>query len=57
MGNTDGCEEQYICASALYLMSFMSQFYSIIVYQGINAPGNGKEVVYGLNAIDKAIYI
>ena len=23
--NTDGCAEQYICASALYLMSVMSQ--------------------------------
>ena len=29
--NTYGCAEQYRCASALYLMSVMSQFYSIII--------------------------
>ena len=29
--NNDGCAEQYICASALYLMSVMSQTYSIII--------------------------
>ena len=52
-GNTDGCAEQYICAYALYLMSIMSQCYSIIIDQGISAPENGKEVVYGLNAVDK----
>ena len=28
--NTDGCAEQYICASALYIMSVLSQFFSII---------------------------
>ena len=51
--NNDGCTEQYICASALYLMSVMSKTYSIIIYRGISAPGNGKEVVYGLNSVDK----
>ena len=40
--NTDGFAEQYICASALYLMSVMSQCYSIIFDQGISAPGHGK---------------
>ena len=40
--NTDGCSEQYRCASALYLMSVMSQCYSIIIDRGINAPGHGK---------------
>ena len=51
--NTDGCAEQYRCASALYLMSVMSQTYSIIIDWGISAPGHGKEVVDGLNAVDK----
>ena len=51
--NTDGCAEQYRCASALYLMSVMSQNYSIIIDPGISAPGHGKEVVDGLNAVDK----
>ena len=34
-------------------MSFISQFYSIITDRGISEPGNGKEVVDGLNAVDK----
>ena len=51
--NTDGCSEQYICASVLYLMSVILQCYSVIIDQGIIAPGHGKEVVDGLNDIDK----
>ena len=51
--NTDGCAEQYRCASAIYPMSVMSQTYSIIIDRGISAPGHGKEVVDGLNAVDK----
>ena len=51
--NTDGCDEQYRCASAMYLMSVMSQCYSIIIDSGIIAPGNGKEVGDGINAVDK----
>ena len=50
--NTDGCAEQYRFTSALYLMSVMSQCYSILIDRGISAPGHGKEVVYGLNAVD-----
>ena len=53
MENTDGCSEKCICASALYHMSFISQCFAFIFYQGISAPGHGKEVVYGLNSIDK----
>ena len=34
-------------------MSVMSQCYSIIIDQGISAPGHGKEVVNRLNAVDK----
>ena len=34
-------------------MSVMLQCYSVIIDQGIIAPGHGKEVVDGLNAIDK----
>ena len=53
MGKNDGCAEQYICASALYLMSAMLQCYSIIIDQGISEPGHGKEVVDGINDVDK----
>ena len=35
-------------------MSVMSQCYSIIIDSGISAPGHGKEVVYGLNDVDKS---
>ena len=31
----------------------MSHCYSITIDRGISAPENGKEVVYGLNAVDK----
>ena len=34
-------------------MLVMSQTYSIIIDRGISAPGYGKEVVDGLNAVDK----
>ena len=34
-------------------MSVMSQCYSIIINQGISAPGHDKDVVDGLNAVDK----
>ena len=34
-------------------MSVMSQTYSIIFDRVISAPGHGKEVVDGLNAVDK----
>ena len=56
--NTDSCAEQYRCASALYLMSVVSQTYCIRIDRGISAPGHGKELVDGLNAVDKRyIYI
>ena len=34
-------------------MSVISQTYSLIIDWGINAPGNGKEVVDVLNAVYK----
>ena len=34
-------------------MSVMSHTYSIIIDRGISAPEHGKEVVDGLNAVDK----
>ena len=52
--NTDGCEEQYRCATSLYLMSVLSQRHSIIFDWGISAPVHGKEVVDGLNDINKS---
>ena len=37
----------------MYLMSVMSQCYSVIIYLGISVSGNGRKVVYGINAVDK----
>ena len=51
--NTDGCEEQYRYASELYLISVMSQFYSVTIDSGISAPVPGKDVADGINALDK----
>ena len=41
-----------MCFSTIPHVSF-SQCHSIIIYQGISAPGHGKELVGFLNAIDK----
>ena len=54
--NTDGCADQHRCATALYLMSVLSQRHSIIFDRVIIAPGHGKEVVDVINAIDKRMY-
>ena len=52
--NTYGCDDHYRCATALYLMSMLSQAFYVIVDRGISAPENGREVVDGLNAIGKS---
>ena len=51
--NSNVYAEQYRCASALYLMLVMLQFYPVIIDRGISATGHDKYVVYGINAIDK----
>ena len=51
MGNTDGFAEEYRCATALYLMSVLSQRHSIIFDRGIGATGHGKQVVDVINTI------
>ena len=35
------------------VLSVMFQCYSVIIDQGISSPGHGKEVLDGLNAVDK----
>ena len=51
--NTDGCAEHYICATALCLMSMLSQTFSVIIDHSISAPEHGRKVVDGLNATEK----
>ena len=57
MVNTDGCAEHYIYATALYLISIMSQAFSVIIYRVISSPGHGRKVVYGISAIYKQFFL
>ena len=52
-GNTDGCAEHYICATTLYLISMLSQDFYGIIECGIIASVHGRELLYGLNTVDK----
>ena len=54
--NTDGCADQYLCATVLYLLSILAHGYNIIIYHIVVAPGHGREVVYGLNATGKWLF-
>ena len=51
--NNYGCEEQYRCKTALYLLSMLEHAYNIIIGRGVGAPGHGREFVDGLNSTDK----
>ena len=42
---TDGCADQYICATVLYLLSMLFHEHDIIIYHGVGSPGHGKYVV------------
>ena len=50
--NIDGSAEQYKCATALQSLSMLFHTCNIVIYRGVVAPGNGKDVVDGLNATD-----
>ena len=51
--NTGSCSGNYICSTALYLVSVLSQALSVIIDCGFSASGHRREVAYGLNYIDK----
>jgi hypothetical protein len=51
--NTDGCSKQYRCGTALYFLSVLAVEHGIIIDRAISAPGHGKDIVDGINAIDK----
>ena len=42
-----------MCAFAIYLMTIVLSTLKIIIYRSISAPNYVKDVVDGLNAIDK----
>ena len=48
-----GCDDHYRIATALYLLSMLSQEFSIITNCVIRAPGHNREVFDGLNDAKK----
>ena len=52
--NTDGCSKQYRCANAIYLLSLLAATCNITIDRAIGCAGHGKDIVDGLNAVDKA---
>eukprot|EP00957_Ditylum_brightwellii_P003690 279735-Ditylum_brightwellii.AAC.1 len=53
MEDTDSCSKQYRSASLLYRITTISMKYGIVIDREVGAPGYGKDVVDGLNAVDK----
>ena len=51
--NTDSFEEQYRCATLLYLLSILSHAYIITIDRIIGATGNGQEIFDVLNTTEK----
>ena len=50
-----GCDDHYRIATALYLLSMLSQEFSIITNCVIRAPGHNREVFDGLNDAKKKV--
>ena len=50
---TNGCDNQYMCALDMYLMTVLSSLYGVIMDREINALVQGNNVVNGLNATEK----
>ena len=50
---TNGCAQKYRCDLSIYLMYVLSSSYVITMDRTINTPGNGKNVVDGLNVTYK----
>ena len=51
--NTNGCAEHYRYVTELYLISMLSQVFSVIIDRGISAPGHGREVSNGPDTTEK----
>ena len=49
-GNADSYTGYYIFATALFLLSMLSQNFNLIIDHGVSAPGHGREVVDGLDS-------
>jgi len=53
LDHTDGCSKQYRSANALHLLSVLAVKYTVIIDRSVSAPGHGKSIIDGLNAVDK----
>ena len=53
LDHTDGCAKQYRSGNALYLLNVLSLKYNIVIDRAVCAPGHGKSIIDGLNAVDK----
>ena len=48
--HTDGCTNQYRCASAVYLISCIALEFSVINYKSLGASVHGKDFFDSTNA-------
>ena len=55
LDDSDGCMEQYKCATALYMLHKLANEEDIIYDRGIDAGGHGKKDIDGYNGGDKGI--
>ena len=53
LDRTDGCQDQYRKTQVLNLLSYLAFKFRIVVDRSIKAPGHGKDMCDGLNAVDK----
>jgi hypothetical protein len=53
LDDTDGCAKQYRCATAIHLLSMLLVKYGITIDRQVGAPGHGKDIIDGVNAVDK----
>jgi hypothetical protein len=51
----DGCGKQYNSGTTLSLLSLIATEFDLTFDRAIGAPGHGKDIVDGLNAMDKCI--
>ena len=55
LDDSDGCMEQYKCATALYMLHKLAKEEDLIYDRGIDAGGHGKKDIDGYNGGDKGI--
>ena len=51
--NTYEWNNQYRCATVLYLLSILSHAYNFAIDRDVGSPGHDKGVIDGLNATDR----